>query len=214
MGVAKVLQCDAKVMTMTKAPGTAGFMPPESLNDSPHYGLPLDIFAYGAVILYTVTELWPELKPVVISKPNGKLVRLSEVQRRQDHTNKMIGNAENLRPLVESCLDDNPDYRPTIAEVSKITGTYKVKTEMSMGKPIEWWVSVSSSHQEQHQQNDISLKAQVEILKKENEHLKSEQQVAEQFMKEKNILKSYEKYIRKHNPEQRSSFNNILWDCL
>ena len=201
IGVAKVLQCDAKV-TMTKALGTAGFMPPESLDDSPHYGLPLDVFSHGAVSLYTITQLWPELRPWVISKPNGETVRLSEVQRRQYYIDRMIADAEELRPLVESCLDNNPNRRPTIAEVSETIGTYKVKTEMSMGKPIEWWVSVSSSHQEQHQQIN-PLEAQVEILKKENEDLKSEIQTTKQFMKAKNVTKSYEKYTIRHKPEQR-----------
>ena len=93
MGIAKVLQCDVKAITMTKAPGTPGFMPPESLDDSPHYGLPLDVFSYGVVSLYTITQLWPEPRPMVISKPNGKLVRLSEVERREDHTNKIIAGA-------------------------------------------------------------------------------------------------------------------------
>ena len=78
-----------------------------------------------------------------------------------------------------------------------------------MGKPIEWWVRVSSSHQEQHQHIN-PLEAQVEILKKENEDLKSEIQTTKQFMKEKKIMNSYDKYIKKHNPEQRSSSNSTL----
>ena len=203
MGVAKVLQCDAKA-TMTKAPGTASFMPPESLDDSPHYGLSLDVFSYGAVTLYTITQLWPELRPWVVIKPNGKPVRLSEVQRRQYYIDRVIGGAEELRTLVVSCLDDNPNRRPTIAEVSETIEAYKVKTEMCMGKPIEWWASVSSSHQQQHQvEQNIPLDAQVEILKKENEDLKSELQITKQFMKAKKVMKSYEKYTKKHKPDHR-----------
>ena len=125
IGVAKVLQCDAKLM-MTQAPGTV-FMPPESLDDCPHYGLPLDVFSYGAVSLYMITQLWPELRPCVIIR-NDETVRLSEVQRRQYYTERINADAEELRPLIESCLDDDPNRRPTIAEVSEIIGTYTLKT--------------------------------------------------------------------------------------
>ena len=40
-----------------------------------------------------------------------------EVERRQQYLDKMIGNAEVLRPLVEECLDDDPAVRPAIATV-------------------------------------------------------------------------------------------------
>ena len=42
---------------------------------------------------------------------------MSEVERRQQYLDKMIGEAEVLRPLVEECLDDDPAVRPTIATV-------------------------------------------------------------------------------------------------
>ena len=45
------------------------------------------------------------------------MVALSEVERRQQYLDKMIGEAEVLRPLVEECLDYDPAVRPTIATV-------------------------------------------------------------------------------------------------
>ena len=44
---------------------------------------------------------------------------LSEVERRQQYLDKMIGEAEVLRPLVEECLDDDPARRPTAGIVSE-----------------------------------------------------------------------------------------------
>ena len=43
LGVAKVIKADSR-KTMTKAPGTIDFMPPECLDDSPKYGPPMDMF--------------------------------------------------------------------------------------------------------------------------------------------------------------------------
>ena len=40
-----------------------------------------------------------------------------EVEQRQQYLDKMIGEAEVLRPLVEECLDYDPAVRPTIATV-------------------------------------------------------------------------------------------------
>ena len=43
----------------------------------------------------------------------------TEVERHQDHLDKMRGEAEVLRPLVEACLDNDPVKRPSILELSE-----------------------------------------------------------------------------------------------
>jgi len=43
LGVAKVIKADSR-KTMTIAPGTVDFMPPETLYESPVYGPPMDVF--------------------------------------------------------------------------------------------------------------------------------------------------------------------------
>ena len=55
LGVAKVIQADSR-MTMTKAPGTVDFMPPEALDKSPVYGPPMDVFSFGGIILHTFNQ--------------------------------------------------------------------------------------------------------------------------------------------------------------
>ena len=118
LGVAKVMQ-NTDPKTMTKAPGTTDFMPPECLTDKPVYGLPLDVFSYGGVILCTITQLWPQPSSWLQLEPNtGRRVYLSEIQRRQHYLDNMTGDAANLKPLVISCLDDNPSSRPPVAQVT------------------------------------------------------------------------------------------------
>ena len=103
-----------------QAPGVIDFMPPEALVEKPVYGLPLDVFSYGGVALYAVVGEWPTPSALVkIDPKTRKRVALSEVERRQQYLNKMIGEAEVLRPLVEECLNNDPTERPTIANVSK-----------------------------------------------------------------------------------------------
>ena len=117
LGVAKVIKADSRKM-MTKAPGTVDFMPPEALDDTPEYGPPMDVFSFAGIILHTFNQQWPSpSKQVQFDPKTRRRVALSEVERRQQYLDKMIEEAEVLRPLVEGCLDDDPAVRPTIATV-------------------------------------------------------------------------------------------------
>ena len=117
LGVAKVIKADSR-KTMTKVPGTVDFMPPESLANTPVYGPPMDVFSFAGIILHTFNQWWPRpTEQVQFDPKTRKRVALSEVERRQQYLDKMIGEAEVLRPLVEECLDDDPAMRPSIATV-------------------------------------------------------------------------------------------------
>ena len=117
LGVAKVIKADSR-KTMTKAPGTVDFMPPESLDDTPEYGPPMDVFSFAGIILHTFNQHWPSpSKQVWFDPKTRKRVALSEVERRQQYLDKMMGESEALRSLVKECLDDDPAVRPTIAAI-------------------------------------------------------------------------------------------------
>ena len=119
LGVAKVIQADSK-KTKTRAPGTVDFMPPEALLETPEYGPPLDIFSYGGVILHVVNQEWPTPLHYVMTDPKtGKIIGLSEVERRQQHMEKMTGTPADLRPLVKRCLDNQSSRHPPISDVSE-----------------------------------------------------------------------------------------------
>ena len=45
------------VRTLSKLPGTLVYMPPEALDDTHHYGPSLDVFSYGQLALYTITQV-------------------------------------------------------------------------------------------------------------------------------------------------------------
>ena len=117
LGVAKVIKADSR-KTMTKAPGTVDFMPPESLDDTPEYGPPMDVFSFAGIILHTFNQQWPSpSKQVQFDPKTRRKIALLEVERRQQYLDKMTGEAEVLRPLVEECLDDDPALRPAIVTI-------------------------------------------------------------------------------------------------
>ena len=118
--VAKV--CDFVVMKvasplssdrMTRAPGTLDFMPPEALEDDPHYGLPLDVFSFGCVVCHVITQQWP----VPSDQITDRGVLLSGVERRQRYIDEIREGS--LKQLVITCLDDDQERRPPISLVSE-----------------------------------------------------------------------------------------------
>ena len=153
LGVAKVMRSDNQ-KTKTKLPGTPDFMPPEALSIRPVYGPSLDVFSFGGVILNVITQLWPGPTDLLEFNTNtGKREVVSEVRRRQQYLDKMTGAAADLKPLVMSCLNDNPKNRPLVAQVSM---TIKRAKEMCSQKdsrdgmsPITWLAEVSSNRQSQ-----------------------------------------------------------------
>ena len=114
-----MIKADSK-KTKTRAPGTVDFMGPEALAEIPEYGPPLDVFSYGGVILHVVNQEWPKPLHYVVTDPKTRRrVALSEVERRQDHVEKVRGAPVDLRHLVKQCLDDDPSRRPPISDVSE-----------------------------------------------------------------------------------------------
>jgi len=155
LGVAKVIKADSKKTAVTKAPytGTVDFMPPETLAKRPEYGPPMDVFSFAGIVLHTFTQQWPSPSEQVITR--GR-VALSEVERRLHYLDKMRGEAEVLRPLVEECLDDDPAVRPTIAAVCE---------RIQVSKDI---------YIKEFPQDIITLYQQVEQQKTENKELRGE----------------------------------------
>ena len=156
LGVAKVIKADSR-KTMTKAPGTVDFMPPEALDDTPEYGPLMDVFSFAGIILHTFNQQWPSpSKNVKFDPKTRKKIALLEVERRQQYLDKMIGEAEVLRPLVEECLDDDPAVRPTIATVCERIQVNK------------------DAYMKESPQDVINLLQQVEQQKIENSKLRNQ----------------------------------------
>ena len=125
--VAKV--CDFRVMKevsplssdrMTKQPGTTNFMPPEVLDNDPHYGLPVDVYSFGCVVCHVITQQWPMPSGIFNTHRdpvNNRLVLLSAVERYQRYIDQISEGS--LKQLVITCLDDDQERRPPISVVSE-----------------------------------------------------------------------------------------------
>ena len=128
LGVAKAIDAGNKNITkLTKAPGAIDFMPPETLEDNPLYGTPVDVFSFAGIFLFVFCEQWPSpASPKLRDSKTNQLIALSEVERRRQYLVKMKGKVAGFKQLVVSCLDDNPDGRPTMEEVTKLIAPFTV----------------------------------------------------------------------------------------
>ena len=130
LGTAKMIRADSKQTRsrLTTAPGTLHFMPPEALDEEdPIYGTPVDVFSFAGVALHLFSEKWPTPSGHKKRDPTTrKMVSLSEVERRQQYLNTMTVEGTALKEMVMKCLDDDPDERPPIQQVSQMIKSVKV----------------------------------------------------------------------------------------
>ncbi|XP_065905172.1 tyrosine-protein kinase Fer-like isoform X2 [Dysidea avara] len=121
MGVAKSINPNVKkLQRLTKAPGTADFMPPEVLSDNPIYDTSLDVFSFGGIILFVAIHTWPTpTQPTIMDPVTDKLIALTEVERRKKFLDKMTGETKQLKAQATSCLDNKAVRRPTIVVIVK-----------------------------------------------------------------------------------------------
>jgi len=216
LGVAKVMQTtDTK--TLTQAPGTHDFMPPECLANKPVYGLPLDIFSFGGVILYVTTQQWPQPAPWVNFDPNtGSRIVLTELQRRQQYLDKMTGAYTDLKSLVISCLNDNPKKRPSVAEVlldiNKAKDAYYQKFYFAI-----WSTEISGNQQStpqlQDRQGQVSNWQQQKQKQQEQVKLQEGQPAQPQKRDEQHEQHGQQKpnEVQKLNIEQPSQVSYICY---
>ena len=101
-----------------QAPGTVDFMPPETLVDDPHYGLPLDVFSFGCVVCHVITQQWPTPSASqVVDGKSRRIAIVSEVERRQRYIDQIREGS--LKQLMITCLDNDKKKRPPISLVSE-----------------------------------------------------------------------------------------------
>ena len=117
LGVARILDLTPRrSMQLTAAPGTAAYMPPEALAQTPNYNTKIDIFSFGVLALHLVSQSWPIPTEPVKVQSGGRLSPVSEVDRRKMHFD-MMGSDHCLYQLTMECLQNDPGQRPDISKV-------------------------------------------------------------------------------------------------
>ena len=108
---------------MTRQPGNLLYMAPEALEPNPNYCEKLDIFSFGHLSLYTLTQVFPaQLLAPTAPSPNGdKLIPRSEVERRAQYIEilqeALSKEQHSLVAMIKLCLSNDPRKRPNAMKV-------------------------------------------------------------------------------------------------
>ena len=110
--------------------GTQAFIAPEAQRVPPKYDDKRDVFSYGNVVITMVTHEWPHPGPPTGFNDDDILIGYTEFERRQEHLDKFTPRErECFMPVVEKCLHNRPEKRPTSHELE-----HKMKTlQQSLG---------------------------------------------------------------------------------
>ena len=129
LGVARILPRMRAAATMTKAPGAFIYMPPEALEakseeeeDSSKYDASIDIFSFGVVAIFTLSQTFPCNLLAPTYRENRRLLGRTELERRDKYMQKIYSQLRKDHPLIQMikrCLDF-PEDRPDIREVLRL----------------------------------------------------------------------------------------------
>lgn len=100
------------------SPDTQDFMPPETIpvTDITNPRTKIDVFSFGCVILHTFSHRWPSPQNIISDSPGHPH---TEMKRRSQYLKAIpITVQDVLLPIIKACLDNNPDDRPDVANVS------------------------------------------------------------------------------------------------
>lgn len=115
---------------LSLCPGTQAYMPPESLNQNPHYSPKLDCFSFGVLAIQIITQKFPDpgerFESIPDSNsPTGFLLQpILEDSRRSTHIS-LIQTSHPFRPLILICLSYKEQQRPTAVEICRKMAEFK-----------------------------------------------------------------------------------------
>ena len=132
LGVARIIPrtCLKAAATMTKAPGSSLYMPPEALEakfeerrEKTKYNSSIDVFSFGVLSIFTLSQTFPcNLLASTYRDEQRRIVGRSELERRDEYMQKIYIQLRKSHPLlqmIEQCLDF-PEDRPSIRKVLQL----------------------------------------------------------------------------------------------
>jgi serine/threonine protein kinase len=115
LGVARFIG-NLQVINMTQTLGTCAFMPPEVMVANPKYDTSVDEFSYGIMMIHMFSGRWPEAQIGQIRTEAGRLIPVSEAERREVFL-RIIGNDHPLMDLILRSIENNPRSRAHANEI-------------------------------------------------------------------------------------------------
>ena len=125
LGVARILNMSSlQASRMTQIPGTPAYMPPEAMLADPTYDVSVDVFSLGVMMVHVFCGKWPEPQMGQIRLEDGKMIPVSEAERRKVFLDD-VGWNHSLMGVILQCVDNDPQLRPptegVVKQLAKLT---------------------------------------------------------------------------------------------
>ncbi len=110
-------------MCPSQTPEVLACLPPEAQGVNPTYTVAVDVFSFGQLSLYTLVREFPTPSAATYVDPSnpGAVVVCTESQRRAHYIEKLlrmiVGPSEAVVRLIEQCLENNPEQRPSTQQI-------------------------------------------------------------------------------------------------
>ena len=102
-----------------------------------------DIFSFGTVVLHTITQEQPE--PLADDSVKHSVNPQTEAERHQLQIDQLAAKSKTLKSLVIACLDNDPNNRPAIIQVSEQMKKWSEKLPVVNKNPIAWQAEVEEA---------------------------------------------------------------------
>ena len=151
----------AEVQITAHVPGTIVYMPPEASSNPARFNCKLDVFSFGHLALFTVTQVFPcDLLPATFCDDDDAIHARTEVERRQKYIvllEQQLQKDHELVKLIRQCLDNRPRMRPTAADIetkmqvtSKSSSCCHCSLKQIANSCFTTGISASNEYQGQH----------------------------------------------------------------
>ena len=186
LGVARMLNMSPLQMSrMTETPGTPTYMPPEVMVADPVYDTSVDVFSYGIMMIHIFSGRWPEPKIGQTRIDAGKLVPVTEAERRLVFL-QAIGWNHCFMNLILRCIHNDPQMRPHQREIVQHVSIVKERFPVGFSNQLEMLIRIKNDEQEKRNLTSELERREVLVRYKEEqlcalvEAQKDEQQKAAQ----------------------------------
>ena len=215
--------------TQSSVTQSASYLPPEARVSHPKFSEKSDVFSFGVLLVQIITREAPAPTPrevttpstrqqqvdvislgggvvqIVTSIPQQQLAPLSEVDRRQQHIQK-IASTHPLREIALQCLKDSAIERPTAKSVV---------TKFNAVRYHPQYVASLKQEREIVQQEVAQLKERLksreEIARKENQESQKQMKIAKQeILQLQAELKSKAEFTQKQKQESEKQKEVLL----
>ena len=169
LGVAKLLDNSMITGQHTAQPGAYAYMAPEAISEHPRYGVELDVFSFGAILLYVINNKFPKAHEILSLTD----VKDGEIQIAKRRIAIKAAERHCLCQLAIQCLQDRPEKRPSTKEVKDAV------LEISIRYPRKLGIENENNQKSSESQ---SASAQLEVVTQEkNELLRNQERANAQW---------------------------------